>query len=190
MKTGPERRPELAGLLVVDPRADEVGRDEVGRELDPLELAADRLGEGLDGHRLGQAGHAFDEDVAAGEQRDDQPLQQVVLADDDLLHLVQQALHRGGAVGDVWLFHSRLSSVRRQAGGAAGDIDRDREADADEDVLIGRIDEGGDDPDHVALAVWQRPAGVARIDRRVDLDEAGEDLVAVRASGTSGRARR
>ena len=41
----PERRPELARLLVVDPRADQVGRDEVRRELDPLELAADRLGE-------------------------------------------------------------------------------------------------------------------------------------------------
>ena len=42
---GAERRPELAGLLVVDARADEVGRDEVGRELDALELAADRVGE-------------------------------------------------------------------------------------------------------------------------------------------------
>ena len=36
---GPERGRELAGLLVVDPGPDEVGRDEVGRELDPLELA-------------------------------------------------------------------------------------------------------------------------------------------------------
>ena len=97
VKTGPERRPELAGLLVVDAGADQVGRDEVGRELDPLELAADRLGQRLDRHRLGQARDAFDEDVAAGEERDDQALQEVILADDDLLHLVQQALHRGGA---------------------------------------------------------------------------------------------
>ena len=93
-----ERRPELARLLVVDARADQVGGDEVGRELDPLELAADRLGQGLDGHRLGQARHALDEDVAARQQRDDQPLEQVVLPDDDLLDLVEQALHRGGAV--------------------------------------------------------------------------------------------
>ena len=98
MKTGPSDRPEFAGLLVVDARADQVGRDEVGRELDALELAADRLGQGLDRHGLGQAGHALDEDVAAREQRDDQPLQQVVLADDDLLDLVEQPLHRGRAV--------------------------------------------------------------------------------------------
>ena len=104
----PERRPELARLLVVDPRADQVGRDEVRRELDPLELAADRLGEGLDRHRLGQARDAFDEDVAAGQQRDDQALEEVVLADDDLLHLVQEPLHRGGAVLAGWLIHSHL----------------------------------------------------------------------------------
>ena len=47
---------------------------------------------------LARPGHALDEDVAAGEERDDQPLQQVVLADDDLLDLVQQALHRGRSV--------------------------------------------------------------------------------------------
>ena len=41
-----------------------------------------------------------DEDVAAGEQGDDQALEQLVLADDDLLDLVQHALHRrpGGLV--------------------------------------------------------------------------------------------
>ena len=93
-----EGRPELARLLVVDARADEVGRDEVRRELDPLELAADPVRERLDGHRLGQPGHALDEDVTARQQRDDQPLEQVVLTDDDLLDLVEQALHRGGPV--------------------------------------------------------------------------------------------
>ncbi len=148
-----ERRPELARLLVVDPRADQVGRHEIGRELDPLELAADRLGERLDRHRLGQARDAFDEDVAAGEQGDDQALEQVVLADDDLLHLVQQPLHRGGAVGAGWLIHSHVPSVRRQAGGTAGDVDRHGEADADEDIVLGRVDERGDDPDHVAVSI-------------------------------------
>ena len=38
-----ERGVELAGLLVVDARADQVGGDQVGGELDALELAADRL---------------------------------------------------------------------------------------------------------------------------------------------------
>ena len=56
---------------------------------------------------LARPGHALDEDVAAGEQRDDQPLEQVVLADDDLLDLVQQLLHRGGALSGVWLVHGQ-----------------------------------------------------------------------------------
>ena len=149
----PERGLELARLLVVDPRADQVGRDEVGRELDALELAADRLGQRLDRHRLGQPRDALDEDVAARQQRDDQALQQVVLADDDLLDLVQEPLHRGGAFVAGWLVHSGLSSVRRQAGGAARDVDRDREADADEDIVLGRVDERGDDPDHLTVAI-------------------------------------
>ena len=38
-----ERHLELAELLVVDPRADDVGRHQVGRELDPLELDAERV---------------------------------------------------------------------------------------------------------------------------------------------------
>jgi hypothetical protein len=58
---GAERRVELAGLLVVDARADEVGGHQVGRELDALEAAADRSRERLDRQRLGEAGNAFDE---------------------------------------------------------------------------------------------------------------------------------
>jgi hypothetical protein len=95
--------------VVVDPGADQVGRDEVGRELDPLELAADRLGQGLDGHGLGQPRDALDQDVAAREQRDDQSLEKVVLTDDDLLDLVEQSLHRGRAVCAVCLIHRHLT---------------------------------------------------------------------------------
>ena len=108
----PERGRELAGLLVVDPRPDEVGGHEVGRELDPLEVAADRLGQRLDRHRLGEARDALHEEVAAGEQGDDHPLEQVVLADDDLLDLVQQPLHRhgvgAGGLGQGVVVHGSL----------------------------------------------------------------------------------
>ena len=58
---------------------------------------ADRLGQALDDHRLGQARHALDEHVAPGQQRDDQPLEQPVLADQELLDLVDDVLHRGRA---------------------------------------------------------------------------------------------
>ncbi len=177
---GAERRPELAGLLVVDPRPDEVGGNEVGRELDPLELATDRLGQCLDGHRLGQARDALDQDVPAREQRDDQALQEVVLADDDLLDLVEQPLHRRCAFLAGW--HDPLASsslVRWQAGGTAGDIDRHGETDADEDLVVGRVDERGHDADDVAVPVQQRSAGVARVDGGIDLDQPVQDLVAV-----------
>ena len=91
----PERDLELAELLVVDPGADDVGRHQVGGELDALEVDADRVGHGLDGQRLGQTGDALDEEVAAGEQGDDHALEQHVLADDDPLDLVEHLLERG-----------------------------------------------------------------------------------------------
>ena len=54
-----------------------------------------RGGQGFDRQRLGQAGHAFEQDVAVGEQADDQPLGQIVLADDDLAEFVKQRVREG-----------------------------------------------------------------------------------------------
>jgi hypothetical protein len=93
-KTGPRR---VAKVL---PPADDVARDEVGRELDARELAAADAGDALQGQRLGQAGHALDQYVAAGEQGDQHPVEQAVLTDDDAPELVKdglQALARGPA---------------------------------------------------------------------------------------------
>ena len=54
-----------------------------------------RGGEGFDREGLGQAGHAFEQDVAVGEQADDQPLGQIILADDDLAEFVKQRVRKG-----------------------------------------------------------------------------------------------
>jgi len=43
-----ERGLEITGALVIDARTDEVGGHEIRRELDPLEVAGDRLSDGLD----------------------------------------------------------------------------------------------------------------------------------------------
>jgi hypothetical protein len=110
-KTGPASC-EVTGLLVVDARPDEVRRHEVGRELDALELATDGLGQGPDRHRLGEARDALDEDVAPREERDDQPLEQVILTDDDLLDLVQEPLHRGGSVLAWCVVHAAYPLLR------------------------------------------------------------------------------
>ena len=88
-----ERRRELAGLLVVDARADQVGGHQVGRELDALERAAHRARQRLDRQRLGEAGHAFDQQVSLRQDRHQHALEEMVLADDDLLDLVEDALH-------------------------------------------------------------------------------------------------
>ena len=91
-----QRGLEVAGPLVVDAGADEVRGHEIGRELDPLEVAADRLREGLHAERLREPGNALDEQVAAREKRDEDPLEEMVLADDDLLDLEEKPGHVAG----------------------------------------------------------------------------------------------
>jgi hypothetical protein len=48
--------------------------------------------------------------VAAAQQRDDEPLEQVILPDDDPLDLVEQPLHRRRPVVSVW-WSTRISLV-------------------------------------------------------------------------------
>ena len=95
----------------VDPGADDVGGHQVGSELDAGERAADHFGEGLDGQGLGHARHTFEQHVALGEQADQHPLDQLVLADDDPLDL------EDGALEGVDLL-LQASVVRRRGVGA------------------------------------------------------------------------
>jgi hypothetical protein len=106
-----ERGVEFARLLVVDAGADQSGGNQVGCELDALKLAANRFGQGLDRHGLGQTRHAFDQDVPARQQGDDQSFQQKVLSDDDLLDFVQDAFHRLPILGIQILIHSPVSNL-------------------------------------------------------------------------------
>ena len=62
-------------------RAGDVGGHEVGRELDAPEIPAQQIGEHLDHHRLGQAGHADHQRVAAGDETREQQSNHFVLAD-------------------------------------------------------------------------------------------------------------
>ena len=93
-----EPQPPRALLFVEDLGAGDVGRHQVGRELDALEVEIEDVGERLDQQRLGQARHAGDQAVAAGEQRDQHLLDDLVLADDDLAELGEDAL---AAFGDA-----------------------------------------------------------------------------------------
>jgi hypothetical protein len=94
-----EHRPLLGNefllFLVEDQGPQDVGGQEIGRELDALEFGFNGRGQGFDGQGLGQAGHAFDQDVPVGQQADKQTLHHGHLADHDLVHLGQDVLHKG-----------------------------------------------------------------------------------------------
>ncbi len=83
---------ELAGFRLEDHRADDIAGEKVGGELDALELDAEGDAEGLDEERLGEAGHALEEDVAVGEEGDEQVLDGGILADDGLADFVAKFL--------------------------------------------------------------------------------------------------
>ena len=76
----------MAGAVVLFQQlgAEDVAGHQVGRELHAPELQLQRLAERAHQQRLAQARHAFEQAVAAGEQADQQLLDDGVLADDGL----------------------------------------------------------------------------------------------------------
>ncbi len=72
--------------------AGDVGGHEVGRELDPLERQVENLRDCLDEQRLGESRHAGDQAVPAGEERDEDLIDDRILPDDDLADLGQDPL--------------------------------------------------------------------------------------------------
>jgi hypothetical protein len=96
----PLARHELAALLLVDERADEVGGQQVGGELDPREGEVEHLAERLHRKRLGEAGHALHQQVPAAQQRHHHAVDERALAHDHLAHLVDGGLHREHLLAD------------------------------------------------------------------------------------------
>src|SRR5262249_21646219 len=76
----------LAALAEVDLRAGDVGGQEVGRELDSREGGLEMSGEALDRPRLGEPRQSFDQQVAVGQESQEQPLDHRLLADDRFAH--------------------------------------------------------------------------------------------------------
>ena len=91
---GTQRRAEFAGLLVVDAGSHQIRRDEIRRELNSTELSADGSGEGLDREGLGQARNSLHEQVPLRQDGHQHAFEEMILADDDLLHFVEDALHQ------------------------------------------------------------------------------------------------
>ena len=76
-------RARAVGGVAQDAGAGDVGRHQVGRELDAAERQIERLAEGAHQQRLAQAGDAFQQRVAAGEQAGQDAAHDFGLADDD-----------------------------------------------------------------------------------------------------------
>ncbi len=74
---------KLAGSRVVNLRADHVRRQQVRRELNAVKLQLQRPRDGADRERLRQPRHAFKQNVAVGEEADEQPVDEPTLADED-----------------------------------------------------------------------------------------------------------
>ena len=76
-----------------------------------------RAGERLDGEGLGQAGHAFEQDVAVGEQADEQAVDQPVLAHEHAAHFLFHGGDPSARGGDPFLqFFSRHEWLLRESG--------------------------------------------------------------------------
>ncbi len=102
---------DAGGLVLLDDLgAGDVRGHQVGGELDPVVAEVQSIGQGVDHQRLGQSGHADQEAVAAGEDGDEQLLEHLFLADDDLGHL------RAKAIVGVAEFLDRLDIVLLETG--------------------------------------------------------------------------
>ena len=73
---------EARGLRAVDLGAGEIGGEQVGGELHPVEVALDAGGERLHRGRLREPRRTFHQQVAVGEQGDEKPVDERLLADD------------------------------------------------------------------------------------------------------------
>jgi hypothetical protein len=71
VKIGPGKNLKVWSRAGKDVGADQVRGHQIGRELDALEADFQARGQRAGEERFGQAGHAFEDDMAAGEQRDE-----------------------------------------------------------------------------------------------------------------------
>ena len=92
MEQRPGQEAELAvarrAVLLQDVGPGDVGRHQVGRELDAAEAHRQALGQRADHQRLGQAGNPFQQAMPPAEERDQKLIDDVGLADDHLSHLL------------------------------------------------------------------------------------------------------
>ena len=82
-------------FLGVDERTHDVGRKQVRGELDTAEFGIYRFGQGVDGQGFGQARYAFQQDVAAAQQANQEVIHQVFLSYNHFAHFQGEQVHEG-----------------------------------------------------------------------------------------------
>ena len=103
-------------ILVEHLGAGDVAGHQVGRELDPVEFQRERLRQRVHHQGLGEAGHAFENAVAAGEDGDQELIDDLVLPDDlpaDLLADLVVGRSKLFKLGEVELVFGRWCSRSR-----------------------------------------------------------------------------
>ncbi len=100
-----------AVLRSIDIAAGDVRRQQVRGELDTVEVPLDGPGQCLDGLGLGQSRGAFHQQVTAGQQGHQQPLGQMVLADNMLVQVTVQ-LDKGFLFAHAIQLHVGPDAVR------------------------------------------------------------------------------
>ena len=94
-RAGNEAERAPAGLAFLQHfRAEDVGRHQIGRALDALVVEPEHGAERLDQPRLGQAGDADQQRMAAGEQGDQGLIDHLALAEDDSADALAHRLRR------------------------------------------------------------------------------------------------
>jgi hypothetical protein len=81
--------------------AGDVGRHEIGRELHAREMQSQQPRDNPNQQRFRQPRHANQQTMSAAQQRDDDGLDRLVLADDDLRNIVLQILQDGRKLVEV-----------------------------------------------------------------------------------------
>lgn len=96
-RAGDEAEAALAGGVLLEHfRAENVGGHQVGRELHAAGVETERNAHRFHQLGLGEAGHADQQRMAAGQHRDDGPFHHLLLAEDDGADRVLGGAHMGG----------------------------------------------------------------------------------------------
>ena len=84
---------EYTHLRVVHLRADQIGGQQIGCELDAGKIGMNSLGGRFNQKRLCQTRHTFQQNVSISEQRSQNAFDQFFLSDDNLINLCEQVIH-------------------------------------------------------------------------------------------------